>query len=64
MNWPESVTALADSTNPISIEPLSPMKSRAGWKLWTRKPAQTPASRMLSKAAVVARSVPLSRVRL
>ena len=31
------------------------MKSRAGWKLWGRKPAHTPASAALSSAPVVAR---------
>ena len=43
-NWPVRVSALAESTSPISIEPLSPMNSRAGWKLCGRKPAQAPAS--------------------
>ena len=42
-NCPDSVTALAESTSPISIEPLSPMNSRAGWKLCGRNPAQAPA---------------------
>ena len=54
-NWVVSVSALADSTNPISIEPLSPMKSRAGWKLCGRNPAHTPASAALRKAPVIAR---------
>ena len=31
------------------------MKSRAGWKLCGRKPAQAPASAALSRAPVVAR---------
>ena len=46
--------ALADSTSPISIEPLSPMKTRAGLMLWGRKPTQTPPSIALSNAPVEA----------
>ena len=34
----------AASISPISIEPESPMKIRALWKLWGRKPRQAPAS--------------------
>ena len=58
-NWPVSVSALAESTRPISIEPLSPMNSRAGWKLCGRKPAHAPASEALSSAPVVASETPL-----
>ena len=32
-------------------EPASPMKTRAGWKLWRRKPRQAPASAAASTAA-------------
>ena len=32
-------------------EPASPMKTRAGWKLWRRKPRQAPASAAASSAA-------------
>ena len=61
-NCPDRVTTLAENTRPISIDPLSPMNSRAGWKLWTRKPTQAPASAALSSAAVVARGRSLIRV--
>ena len=50
-----SVIALAERTSPISIEPLSPMNSRAGLMLCGRKPAQAPASIALSRAPVEAR---------
>ena len=48
------VIALAESTSPISIEPLSPMKSRAGLKLWGRNPTQAPPSIALRSAPVEA----------
>ena len=54
-NWPVSVIALAESTSPISIEPLSPMNRRAGWKLCGRNPVHAPASIAQSRAPVVAR---------
>ena len=54
-NCPVRVSALAERTSPISIDPESPMKSLAGWKLWGRNPAQTPASIALRRAPVVAR---------
>lgn len=52
-NWPVSVTALADSTRPISIDPWSPMNSRAWWKLCGGA-GQAPAQATLSSAPVVA----------
>ena len=52
-----TVIAVPDMTTPISIEPLSPMKIRAGWKLWTRKPAQAPANAADSRAPVVASEI-------
>ena len=58
-NCPVRVRALADITSPISIDPESPMKSLAGWKLWGRNPAQAPARAALSRAPVVARVTPL-----
>ena len=60
-NWPVRVIALAESTSPISIDPLSPMKRRAGLKLWGRKPTQAPASIALSSAPVVATDWSLKR---
>ena len=56
------MTTLAEKTRPISIEPLSPMKIRAGWKLWTRNPTHAPASAALSSAAVVAAGQVVERV--
>ena len=61
-NWPVSVTALAESTRPISIDPESPMKSLAGLKLCGRKPTHAPARATASSAAVVAREVLLRLV--
>ena len=63
VNCVVSVIALAESTSPISIDPLSPMKTRAGWKLCARKPAHAPASAAVSSAPVVARSASLTTVR-
>ena len=59
MNCVVRVSAEADSTSPSSIDPLSPMNSRAGWKLCGRKPAQAPASAADRNAAVVASVTPL-----
>ena len=42
-NCPVSVSAEPASTSPISIEPESPMKIRAGKKLCGRKPDAGPA---------------------
>jgi hypothetical protein len=38
------VVEAAASMSPMSIDPESPMKILAGWKLWGKKPRQTPAS--------------------
>jgi hypothetical protein len=40
---PAAVVAAAASIRPISIDPESPMKIRAGWKLCGRNPRQAPA---------------------
>ena len=57
-----TVIAVAERTRPSSIEPLSPMKTRAGWKLCARKPTHAPARAAESKAPVVARVTSLSTV--
>ena len=44
----DAVTADAASSSPISIEPESPMKIRAGLKLCGRKPRHAPASTAVS----------------
>jgi hypothetical protein len=44
----DAVTADAARVRPISIEPESPMKIRAGEKLCGRKPRQAPASTAVS----------------
>ena len=41
---PDALVVAAASSNPMSIEPESPMKIRAGLKLCGRKPRQAPAS--------------------
>ena len=46
------------SSRPMSIDPESPMKTRAGLKLCGRKPTQTPISAAATTPAVVARSSP------
>ena len=63
-NWPVSVSAEPASTSPISIEPESPMKIRAGKKLCGRKPTQAPPSAAQSSAAVIARVSPLASASL
>ena len=47
---PDSLVVAAASISPISIEPESPMKIRAGLKLCGRKPRQAPASTAASSA--------------
>src|SRR5690625_5352189 len=42
--WPVTVTVDAASVSPKNMAPESPMKMRAGWKLWGEKPRQTPTS--------------------
>ena len=44
------ITETDASTNPIVIEPASPMNTRAGWKLRRRKPMQAPASAATTSA--------------
>ena len=46
------------SSSPMSIDPESPMKTRAGLKLCGRKPTQMPISAAATTPAVVARSSP------
>ena len=53
-NWPVRVSADPASTRPISIEPESPMKIRAGKKLCGRNPAHAPPSAAHSRAALIA----------
>ena len=53
---PAAVVDAAASMRPISIEPESPMKMRAGWKLWGRKPAHAPA-RTAAISALIRRRV-------
>ncbi len=36
--------AVVARTNPMNIDPVSPMKMVAGWKLWNRNPSSAPAS--------------------
>ena len=43
-NCPVRLVTDAASMRPMSIDPLSPMKMRAGLKLWGRKPRHAPAS--------------------
>src|SRR5690625_7787726 len=40
--WPVTVTVDAASVSPKNMAPESPMKMRAGWKLWGKKPRQQP----------------------
>ena len=42
--WPVTMIAAAASTNPSSIEPESPMKMRAGYRLCGRNPTHAPTS--------------------
>ena len=48
---PMPVMVAPASRVPSSIEPVSPMKMRAGLKLWGRNPTQIPNSRALSSGA-------------
>ena len=50
------VTADAASVSPMSIEPESPMKMRAGEKLCGRKPRHAPASTAVSSEGANATS--------
>jgi hypothetical protein len=52
----DAVTADAARVSPISIEPESPMKIRAGEKLCGRKPRQAPASTAVSSEGANATS--------
>ena len=47
---PDALVVAAASISPMSIEPESPMKMRAGLKLCGRKPRQAPASTTASRA--------------
>ena len=47
------MTAAAESISPISIEPESPMKIRAGLKLCGRKPRHAPASTAVISAGAL-----------
>ena len=38
----EPSTMIAPSSSPSRFDPQSPMKTDAGWKLWTRKPSAAP----------------------
>ena len=40
---PDALVEMVASMSPISIEPESPMKIRAGWKLCGRNPRHAPA---------------------
>ena len=40
--FPVIATVDVASSSPSSIEPLSPMKTLAGWKLWGRNPTHRP----------------------
>ena len=54
---PDALVVAAASINPISIEPESPMKIRAGLKLCGRKPRQAPASTAAMQRRRVGRRV-------
>ena len=54
----EPSTTIAPSSRPSRLEPQSPMKTDAGWKLWTRKPHAAPA---VIAARIPASSLPRSK---
>ena len=61
---PDAVVVAAASISPMSIEPESPMKIRAGLKLCGRKPRHAPASTTASSAGEYAPgSLPLACTR-
>ena len=47
----EPSTITPPSSSPSRFEPESPMKTEAGWKLWTRKPSAAPAMQPASTPA-------------
>src|SRR3954452_8986507 len=51
----EPSTTTAPSSRPSRFEPESPMKTEAGWKLWTRKPSAAPAMQPASTPAASSR---------
>ena len=48
--FPEALVEAAARTSPISMDPESPMKIRAGWKLWGRNPMSAPARTAVTSA--------------
>lgn len=56
--WPVMEMALAASTRPMSIEPESPMKIRAGCMLWGRNPRHIPMRMAANSVAGAASSMP------
>ena len=49
--WPVTIMVPAAEISPSCMEPESPMKMVAGWKLWGRNPTQTPISAATTVAA-------------
>ncbi|CPU65504.1 Uncharacterised protein [Mycobacteroides abscessus] len=48
---PVTTIAAAENTRPRTIEPESPMKIRAGWKLCGRNPTQMPTRAAMTRVA-------------
>lgn len=59
-SWPVTTIAALAMTRPMSIEPESPMKIRAGKKLCGRKPMHAPTSAATTTVAMLDTSVGLA----